>query len=146
VREQSVKNTLGILLIVSHFLIVTLVIILYTIDAFLFEEMTTTVALIVPMFAIYTTAIVKNIIEHRNDNQTDSKNVSSSFAFLSFFLPVLFTVLVMTVVLLRAFNKAFDNFEQFKIMLGIVETVFAIYVGQIIGSLFGKEQSPKIQI
>jgi len=39
-------------------------------------------------------------------------------------------------VLVRAYNAGISDFEQFKILLGIVEGAFAVYVGLIINALF----------
>jgi len=37
---------------------------------------------------------------------------------------------------LKAFNIGFSNFEQFKTMLAISETVFGTYVGIVLSSVF----------
>jgi small-conductance mechanosensitive channel len=146
VTEDKLKSTLGILLVIAHFLVILLVVVFYFLEAFLFEEMTTTLALIIPMFAVYTTAIVKSIIENRNIEHNPTvpvRNVTNSFVFISLVIPVLFTLFVLALVVLKAFNVGFDKFEQFKILIGLTETIFGIYVGQIIGSLFDKSKMKK---
>ena len=147
--EDKLKSTLGIILVIAHFLVILLVIVFYFLEAFLFEEMTTTLALIIPMFAVYTTAIIKSIIDNKNtehDPTVPLRNVTNSFVFVSLFLPVLFTLFVLALVVLKAFNVGFDKFEQFKILIGLAETIFGIYVGQIIGSLFDKGKMKKPQM
>jgi hypothetical protein len=37
---------------------------------------------------------------------------------------------------MKAFNKGFSNFEQFKTMLAIGETAFGTYVGLVLSSIF----------
>jgi hypothetical protein len=39
-------------------------------------------------------------------------------------------------VVLWAYKKAFTQFEQFKVLVGILEGAFGVYVGQFIYSMF----------
>jgi hypothetical protein len=146
--ENKLKSTLGIFLIIAHFVVILMVVVFYFLDAFLFEEMTTTLALIIPMFAVYTTAIIKSIIDNRNIEHNPTipvPHVTNSFVFVSLVLPALFALFVLGLVTLKAFSVGFDSFEQFKILIGLAETIFGIYVGQIIGSLFDKGKKKQSQ-
>ena len=132
--ELQLKNKIGLFLIISHFSIILFVVILYLFHGFLFEEMTTTIALIMPMFSIYTTAIIKNIIANRTQPQLWSKPVTREYQFIMFFLPSLFIFFLVTINVIKIFNIV--TFEQFKIMLGISETAFGTYVGIVLASMF----------
>lgn len=135
--ESKLRDSVGLLLIISHFVVIMVIIVLTLfLERFTFDEMTTAIALILPMFAVYTTVIIKHIIGNRENVNAAPKTVTRNFAFISFFLPILFILAILLIVLSRSEKKGFENFEQFKITLGIIESVFAIYVGQIINSLF----------
>jgi hypothetical protein len=137
-REERLKTTLGLYIVVAHFAIILLIVAFWFSDYFLFEEMTTALALIIPMFATYTTVIIRNIIDEMHPTQRESKEVTVAFTFISFFIPSLFTFFIAALIILKALNIGFDSFEQFKILLGLAETIFALYVGQIISKLFNK--------
>ena len=49
--EVQLKSRVGLFLIISHFSIILFIVILYLFNGFLFEEMTTAIALIIPMFS-----------------------------------------------------------------------------------------------
>jgi hypothetical protein len=134
-RESRIKTMVGLFLVISHFIVILLVIFFYFRHGFLFDEMTTTEALIVPMFAGNTTLTVSWIIATRKEQPVEDKVLSGAFTFLSFFFPVVFTVYVALVVCLKAFN-VIEDLEKFKAMLGLGETFFAVYVGMFAKSLF----------
>ena len=137
--EVQLKSRVGLFLIISHFSIILFIVILYLFNGFLFEEMTTAIALIIPMFSIYTTAIIKHIIANRTQRQAWSKTGTGEYTFIVFFIPSLFVFFLVVIVFLNVFNVV--AFEQFKIMLGMSETAFGTYVGLILSSMFEIKES-----
>ena len=140
-NEVSLKNRLGIFVALSHFILLLLVIVVWLAGGFLTEEMTTTVAIVAPFLATYTTAIIKYIVESRTKIAAHGKTVTGIFAFMSFCLPGLFVSVLAVAILLKAFNIGLRSFEDFKIMLGTTETIFGAYVGQLLFSLFERPQA-----
>lgn len=134
--ETQLKTKVGLFLIISHIAIIMLVIILYLAGGFLFDEMTTTIALIVPMFSIYTTAIIKYIILNKTKTEVEAKQKSKEYTFISLFFPLLFVFFLIAIIVLKASNIGFSTFEQFKAMLAISETAFGSYIGLILYSFF----------
>jgi hypothetical protein len=140
-NEVALKNRLGIFIIVSHFGTLVLVLVVWLAGGFLTEEMTTTVAIIGPFLATYTTAIIRYIAESRNKVSARGKPVTGIFVLISFCLPAAFVILLIAAVMLKAFNVGLRSFEDFKIMLGTTETIFGVYVGQLIFSLFERPEA-----
>jgi len=141
VTEIQLKNRIGFFIIISHFTTISLVVILYFFGGFLFEEMTTAIALIIPMFSIYTSAIIKKVILNRNCKKDSSRPVNKEYVFIVYFIPFVFVLFIVSLILLKAFNLSFVNFEQFKIMLAVSETAFGTYVGLVLSSLFEIKES-----
>jgi hypothetical protein len=127
-------------LVVSHLLIILLVMILWGIHGFTFSEMTTTVAIIVPMFATYTTTIIRSIIATRTRAIASSVEVSKDYAFFSLLIPSIFVLCLFAATILKAFNIAFDSFDQFKIVIGLLEGIFGVYTGLFVTALFPKRR------
>lgn len=139
-NEIELRNRLGIFLIVSHFGILLLIIAFWLRGGFLVDEMTTSVAIIAPFFAAYTTAILRSIIDSKHRTAARGRAVTPVFAFMAFLIPSLFIALVAGAVVLKAFNVGLTSFEDFKILLGAAETIFGVYVGQLIFSLFEQQK------
>ena len=127
---------IGMFLILANLLVVSTTLIFFFLHGFLFEELTTTIALIVPMFSVYTTAVIKSIIANRAKRNDETPLVSGQYIFISWLFPVIFTVYLLSLVVLKAFNLAFSSFEQFKTMLVGSETIFGAYAGLVISSMF----------
>lgn len=144
-NKRKLQNILGIFLILSHIGIILLVFFLF-LPMNDFSQLTTTLGLIVPMFSVYTTAIVRFIIKNMEHTEPSQQNVSRMFVFLSFFLPSVFVMYLSSIILMKAYNYAFSNFDNFKVVIGLSETFFGVYVGQIIVSLYetGDEKQKNI--
>jgi hypothetical protein len=134
--EEQLRVRLGLFLVTTHFVAIILLIVMYFAGGFLFDEMTTAVGLIAPLFAGYTTLIVKYIIGTRHDPGTTTTAVSPAFRYLSIMITAVFVMSIVGLILLKAFNVAFSDFDQFKTLLGIVEAAFAVYMGLIVAELF----------
>jgi hypothetical protein len=144
--ERTLKYRSGLLLIVGHLVVLVAVIVLRLFGGYSGEEFTTIFAVIVPMFSGYSTAIIGFIVKDRYTRADRSKEVTGSFAALSFVFPILFTTAVLAAVLLQAFNAAFENFEDFKRFLLAIETAFAVYVGRFVYSMFEKQEEQKASV
>ncbi|MGF7179398.1 hypothetical protein [Tunturiibacter psychrotolerans] len=125
-------------LVLSHLSIILLVMILWVFHGFTFSEMTTTVALIVPMFATYTATIVRSTIATRTRAIATSSEVSKDYALFSLLIPSVFVVCLFTATILKAVNIGFDTFDQFKIVIGLLEGIFGVYTGLFVTALFPK--------
>lgn len=133
--EGRIRTALALFIVASHFGAIILVLGLFFVHGFLFEEMTTTLAIVVPMFASYTTAIVRYIIKHRHSPRSQ-RIVTLEFALLAFSLPLIFVLCVFAMIVAKGFSLAFQNFDQFKTLLAVLESLFGLYVGYFATELF----------
>lgn len=140
--EVQLKNVIGLFLVIGHFAIILLLLLLYFSGGFLFEEMTTTLSLISPMLASYTTVVIRHILMHKRPSARGRTPVSFPFILITFMLPSLFLFFIGGLVLFKAHNIAFETFEQFKTLLAAGETIFGVYIGHVVASLF-EEHKPK---
>jgi hypothetical protein len=138
--ENQLKVSLGITLVASHFGIIVLLIILFSAGGFKFEDLTTAVAIIVPMFAGYSTSVTTFVVKNRHKNEDKSPEITMLYAIMSFVFPAVFTFLLVASVVSQSFGKIFANFEQFKQALVLLEGVFAIYIGRFVYSMFERPE------
>lgn len=134
--EHKLRDRVGLFLIISNILVVVAAIALYFLGGFLFDEITTTIALIVPMFSVYTTAIIKSIIANKQELVDSSPLVSGAYVFIAWLFPIVFTLYLIALVFLKAYNVGFSSFEQFKAFLIASETIFGAYLGLVLSSMF----------
>lgn len=135
-NEKQVKNRVGIFIVCSHFFVIVLTFMFFFASGFDFDEMTTIIGLVSPLFAGYTTVIISYIIKNRRDVRLHSSTVNTPYIFLSFLTPSIFVLLVLLLVVLQAWDIGFNNFNQFKAALTLIEGAFSVYVGQFIYSMF----------
>ena len=134
---STFRSILGFGLVFAHFVTAVTVFVFYQRGGFLFDEMTTTIALIVPMFAAHTSVVVRYVIRNRTRRAKIKKeHLSAPFIALSSIIVLLYLSSIVAIVYLKAYNIAFSTFEQFKTTLALVETVFAVYVASFVQSLF----------
>jgi hypothetical protein len=119
-----------------------MVLTLWATTRFLFDEMRTTLELLTPMFAVYTTTVVKYFVSHRRVIRQSERPVSTPFVLLSFFFPNFFVLGLAGMIYLKSTGRVFADMEQFKTAIGIVGTSFAVYLGLVIDSLF-EAQRPR---
>jgi len=134
-NKSKLQNILGVYLILSHFGIIVLIFILF-LPMNDFSQLTTTLGLIVPMFSLYTTAIIRFIIKNMENKKSSGQSISKMFTFISFLIPSLFVIYLSSIIILKSYNYALSNFDNFTVIIGLSESFFGIYVGQIIVNLY----------
>lgn len=135
--EGRLRNGLALFVLSTHCLIPLVAFGLFLVDGFLYEELTTTLGLVVPLFAASVTAITRFII--RNRSSADSLvRVNGAFVVLSYGLASFLVLAVVGLMVLKAFNYGLSSFEQFKVLLGISQGVYGVYLGRVITALYGQ--------
>jgi hypothetical protein len=134
--ERRLKTVLAFLIVAGHVLVVSIVIGTFVFGGLSFGETITSVALILPLFAGYTSAVVAFVIREKTNTSDSTPQIRMSFIVLSLFLPCVFFLVLIGMVIMQSFHVGFANFEQFTIALGTVDGIFGVYVGQFIHSLF----------
>ncbi|MCB0744159.1 MAG: hypothetical protein KDC67_09660 [Ignavibacteriae bacterium] len=133
--EQTLKSYLGISILIIHFAIIFLIFILFLNGGFLFDEMTTTIALVAPTFSSYIFGFVYHATINKNEMAKESPPINGLFIFMSWFLVILISTAIIMIASLKAYN--FLSFNQFKMMLTICEISFGAYLSVILSSIYG---------
>jgi len=135
--EGSLRRNVSYGLITAHFFLILLVFLIWAFQGFTFSEMTTTVAVLLPLFATHTAAIAKYLVKNRVAVvDANAKTITAEFRFLALFPPTAFVLLILVLILLKAFNVAFTTFDDFKISLALCESIFGVYVTSIVTALY----------
>jgi hypothetical protein len=138
-RERTLKYATGCYLVLSHLLLIGLGIFLYFKGGFSTDEFTTILAVITPASAGYTTSVIAFIISEARVIRKKSPRVNMVYVAFSFLMPTIMVVIVGLSLWFKANNQIFDNFEDFKRFLLLMESLFAGYAGMFVYSLFEKK-------
>jgi hypothetical protein len=135
-KQYVLKSIVSSMILVGHFSIIVLILVMYFRSGFTFEEATTTISIFLPITSVYTSAIIKDIIANKEIDQRTQKRYSLGFALISCIITLMFIAYLLMIIVIKAYNLGIADFEQFKALLILGETIFAAYVGQIVHAMF----------
>jgi hypothetical protein len=134
--RESVRTWLGLIIVFSHFLLLVLVL---TSPVFLgakWNEAVGFAEVIAPLFAGFTTAIVKYFVSHQVAGPPGPR-VSVPFVVVSFLPACTLTFLVGFFFLAYVKNYLGDvTLEQARTAIAGLEALFGVYVGYVLEDLF----------
>jgi hypothetical protein len=135
-KQYVLKSIVSSMILVGHFSIIILILFMYFRSGFTFSEATTTISIFLPITSVYTSAIIKDIIANKEIDQRTQKKYSLGFALISCIITLMFIIYLLTIIIVKAYNLGIADFDQFKALLVLGETIFAAYVGQIVHAMF----------
>jgi hypothetical protein len=138
--ERQLRYRSGGFLIALHLIILLSLVIVRLLGGFDGKQFTTLLGLVMPMFSGYTSAIIAFSVKDRHITQDETPMVTAFYSSLLFVFPGVLSGIVLVAIWLQAFGRAFDNFEDFKLFVMTFESVFAVYVGIVVYSLFEKKR------
>jgi hypothetical protein len=131
--ENALKDRLGKTFIVSHFALIISIIACRLAGKFDDRTTKTALAILVPLLLTYSAAIILDVINRRHKTGR-GKTVIPGFAFLVFFVPLMFIVFIAGIIVKQAMIP--DSVENFTVFLSLGESFFGIYMGVIFRVLF----------
>lgn len=132
--ENKFRNTLGIVVVASHFTIILLIIVLRIFENFDDSTLKVALPIVVPLFASYTTLVVRYVIANKTQTADESQRVAPAFMIITSLIIGLFFIFFLIVVIRQAVKPI--AVESFAVMLGLGETIFGIYMGYIFKNLY----------
>ena len=145
-KEKTLKNIIFFLILTAKILTIGLILFHYATNGLEKSEAYSTIIFILPLFTVYLTVMVKDLLSdpYRSDEKPDEKpkRVKFSVSLLTFIVfPIYIISIIFSINLTAQGSIEPDGLQQ---IIGIIESVFGIYIGQIILSLFKqKENSEK---
>ena len=111
------------MILIGHFSIIILIFVMYFRGWFTFSETTTAIYVFLPITSVYTSTIIKDIIANREIDQRTQKRYSLGFALISCIITLMFIIYLVTIIIVKAYNLGIADFEQFKALLILGETI-----------------------
>jgi hypothetical protein len=139
IRSDYFRYFSGALLLGTHVAVITILFFFSTQRAEKIEDRLAIVFIAIPVTLVYVVAFLKFVVEHANaelqqTTQTEKYNILSVTT-MSAVIVVFCIALIAVSVTYTWFN--FSEPQQFKLILGVIETAFGGLVGTIFEMLFG---------
>ena len=135
--ESQLTVRVGLGLIMAHFFIFVTIVWAWAVGGMTFSEFLTTASVIVPLFTGYTILIAGFFWKTRLlPPALNEPKVSAAWTVTVSLFAAFFVVALIASVIAKATNTAFKDFEQFKVALLLIETLFASLSSFAIKALF----------
>ncbi len=122
-------------IVVFHVFVCVLVIVFWANKGLNAEELLTTLAIVVPFVAVFTTLAIDYAISNMVAKEDTSPKLSFSFMFVASLLPSAFAIALIGVIWMKYRGDLAP--AQFTTALGVVESATGVYVGMLLRALFG---------
>jgi hypothetical protein len=139
--ENSLRPVLGLALVASHVVVIFCAVGIQFDGAILFDQLVQTIAVVSPILALHTSAVVKYFIDNPGAKRGRGPALGDAFVALSFMFPGLYALSVLLLLWTFGYTRKLD-FTQFVTLLGVAEATFAVYSAKIVASLYGGVPSP----
>jgi len=136
--ENKLKRRLGLFLVASHLCVLFSAIISKLVGGLSVDEFTTVLAVVTPMFAGFTGAVIAFFVENRHVATDSSPKITRTFSNLALLLPGVLVALTIMSIFLKSINVGFSDFEDMKRFLIAMESLLAAYISTIVFTLFPK--------
>ncbi len=148
------RSYIGKFVIISSLLIFIIVLVLFALKGFTPEELSEILKYLVPIKAVYLTALVKYVIANKNikektkgkkstDSDDTAKNEENLVSPLYKTMANVFIyghiIFLASSIIMAAFNVI--SFSSLTYFIAIIETFFGVYVGLIISDMFKVEKN-----
>ncbi|WP_237561811.1 hypothetical protein [Flagellimonas algicola] len=135
-KENTIRTILCYAFILSHFGIILYLVYLHFYNEWInVGDFTASIAILTPAFTITTTAILKYVIDNRSIELSNGETANSMFVFVSFFIPIVYILSLIFIIN----RQTLEPINDYVAVLGILESLFGIYIGYVIRSLFDKK-------
>lgn len=134
-KEQTLNARLAQTVVGTHFLTLLCLLIYFLKGGFTFDEFRSTMALVLPMFAVFTTMAVRQTLDslHSADSSVCVKGADATTLLV---FPVCFLVLLLASIVAYGEARVFSSFGEFTWTLTAIESGFGVFVGQIVKKMW----------
>lgn len=140
-KEQRLKKHILVFMLLSKIVVILFVLFHWQTGGYSTSEAMATIALIIPLFAVYLTVIVKDTLNKPyQEQQQETQKIKGTITLLTYTIFPLYLIIILYLISLKPQSGGF-TFEHLHTAIALVESGLGIYIGQIVFALFRKEKS-----
>jgi len=140
--ERKLKSRILIFMLISKIAVIFFILFHWRTGGYSLSEMIATITLIVPLFTVYLTVIIKDTVKNpykEQEHENENRKVKSSITILTHITFPLYLIVILYLISLKPRPGAF-TFENLQTSIAAIESGFGIYLGQIVFTLFQKNK------
>src|SRR5438105_4331354 len=99
-RDSQLRTSIGLFWVIAHIGVVLTICICFASGGFEFEDASTLLAIVLPMFSGISTVIVKYFAKHRH-GVPKGHALAAAYVILTYLLPVVFTGLIIGIIIAK---------------------------------------------
>lgn len=135
--EDKLKSIVGIIMLSMHLFSVLLLTYYMFISAFLFSQYTTLIAIVSPMFGVYSLTYLKSL---RNTGRRSASRhlFSAEYSIIVIVLCLVLSFSIACAIYIKANNISSISFEEAKTVIAICEVVFGGMASSLYFNIYEK--------
>ena len=133
------SRQIGSAIVIAHFLLILIVVFSPAFAGILVADALSLLTVIVPLFAAFTTVVLRNAIKNAEAVEDNSPQVTGYFRFMGYFVVSVFCITIWGLSLGYVFDWIPMSLENVKIGLALVESAIGVFVGFFVDALFRSE-------
>lgn len=133
--DARLRTAVGLFWVASQLVVFLVIGVARMMGGFEPEDVKGLVEITLPMFSGLGTVVIRYFARHRHDTAA-GELLNLPYVVLTWGLPLLFSMLVIGAIILRALNLAFDDIEELKFTLATLQTIYVGYIAILLAPLF----------
>jgi hypothetical protein len=129
----NVRYAIAVVILGGHMGSGSLLIGFWLMGGYTFDEMVNVFAVIAPMFSVYLSLMMNFAFKNVEVQEIPISPLATLFSMV---FPIVFSIMMMVAITLKAFNSGLQSIDNLIKFLGIIETVLGTYVATVIKNLF----------
>ena len=136
---QNLKNRIFYFVLTSKVFVIFMIMFHWNTGGFSTSETISTISLIIPMFSVYMTVMINDYLKQQNAEKWQKIELSRPLRVMTYIVFPLYVIAIVYVINLKP--RGILSFADLGAWLAGIESCFGIYIGQIVFSLFRKENN-----
>jgi hypothetical protein len=140
---SRVRSLIIITIFFGYLFVMFSLVAIWTKGGFDFDEFTTTVAIVAPLLASHIAAIVAFAQTGATDSfqQREDRRIPRLNAIIAVTPPIALLALIVFSIYGKGFNLISITFEQFKVLIAVINSMFGVYVSSLVTFYIKRQQS-----
>lgn len=137
--EEKFRARLSYFLVAAKFVVILWV---FLVGSFSSDQLSKTLSIIIPLFSVHISIILGFYLDQLNEKPQEEKKekraIPKPIKVFSWLFAVMYFVFLITIITLKGLVWGGESFDTFTTYLGFGESIFGVYLGQLIVGLFKK--------
>lgn len=140
-KENILKNLILVFMLISKIAVLAWILFHFSTHGLTKSETFSVISIVLPVFAVYLTVIVKDVLSEPfvEERRRKARKIKSPVLIIAAIVFPLYVVLILGSITQTA--KGNFSGDDLQMAIGVIESAFGVYIGQLIMTLFKSKNS-----